>query len=239
MIMFSFVEADYKESVFLPDKDIYLSFVHSPELDKNFLCMESYNQKSKNSSVFRFHRYGLRPVLTNYKALPYKRQSSLDQFHKNIFSSRITSLGIPWSFDVHKSLDKVRSFSSNCKKYYVIVAHRHGNVEEKVLLIFDRYSDAIFILRDFSRVRLRSLLGSDFETYNSWYPYVWVEHMAHPISLLSEIGSHAGNHLLGPPWCEYFLCFLRDGFVEHYYSSSVFGFVYRDKFSQIINCNSK
>jgi len=237
MIMFSFADTDYKESVFLPDRDIYLSLARSHDLDKLFLCMESYNRKARFCPPFRFQYYGLRPVLTNYKALPYKRQSSLDQFHKDIFSSRITSLGIPWSFDVHKSLDKVRSFSSNCKKYYVIVAHRHGNVEEKVLLIFDRYSDAVFTLRDFSRVRLRSLLGSDFETYNSWYPYVWVEYMSHPISLLSEIGSHVGNHSLGPAWCEYFLCFLRDGFVENYYSSSVFGFVYRDKFSRIIYYN--
>ena len=237
MIMISFADTDYKESVFLPDRDIYLSLARSHDLDKLFLCMESYNRKARFCPPFRFQYYGLRPVLTNYKALPYKRQSSLDQFHKDIFSSRITSLGIPWSFDVHKSLDKVRSFSSNCKKYYVIVAHRHGNVEEKVLLIFDRYSDAVFTLRDFSRVRLRSLLGSDFKTYNSWYPYVWVEYMSHPISLLSEIGSHVGNHSLGPAWCEYFLCFLRDGFVENYYSSSVFGFVYRDKFSRIIYYN--
>ena len=237
MIMFSFVDADHKESVFLPDRNIYLSFVHSCDLDKNFLCMESYNQKSKISSLFRFHHYGLRPVVTNYKALPYKRQSSLDQFHRSIFSSGVASLGFPWSYDVYKSLDKIRSFSSGCKKHYVIVAHPRGNTEEKVLLIFDRYADAISILRDFSGVKLKILLGRYFETYNSWYPYVWVEHMAHPISLLSEIGSHAGNHLLGPPWCEYFLCFLRDGFVENYYSSSVFGFVYRDKFDQIIYYN--
>jgi len=237
MIMFSFADADYKESVFLPDRDIYLSLFHSHDLDKRLLCMESYSQKGRVPSPFRFQYYGLRSTLTNYKTLPYKRQSSLDQFHRSIFSSGVASLGFPWSYDIYKSLDKIRSFSSGCKKHYVIVAHRHGNVEERVLLIFDRYSDAIFILRDFSRVRLRSLLGSDFETYNSWYPYVWVEHMAHPISLLSEIGSHAGNHLLGPPWCEYFLCFLRDGFVENYYSSSVFGFVYRDKFDQIIYYN--
>jgi len=237
MIVFSFVDADYKESVFLPEKNIYLSFAYNGSLEKHFLCMESYKD-SKASTLARFHRYGIRPVLYNYKALPYKRQSTVNRIDKNVFLSRIYNFGFPWGYD-YESLNKIKSFYSSCKKHYVVIAHRSGNIQEKVLLIFDLYSDAISVLRDFNYTNIRRILGSDFQTFNGWYPYVWVEYMGHPISLLSEIGSHARSYVMGSAWCEYFICFLRDGFLESDSFSSLFGFVHKDKFSRIINLNSK
>jgi len=237
MIMFDFVDADYKESVFLPEKNIYLSFVYNGHLDKHFLCMESC-KNSKISTLARFHRYGIRPVLYNYKALPYKRQSTVNRLNKNVFLSRIYTFGLPWTYD-YESLNKIKSFHSNCKKHYIVIAYPLSNKEEKVLFTFDRYCDAISLLRDFGYSKIRNLLGSDFETYNSWYPYLWVEYMDHPISLLSEVGSHMGSHFLGPVWCDYLLSFLRNGFVCSDSFKSVFGCVHKGKFSRIINWDSK
>jgi hypothetical protein len=133
----------------------------------------------------------------------------------------------------------MKSFCSNCKKHYVVIAYNQKDKEKMVLLIFDRYSDTIPLVRDFSDVKIKDLLGSDFETYNGWYPYLWVEYMGSPISLLLDINSHAGSYSLGPTWCYYLVCFLKDGFVSGEDFNSVFGFVYRDRFSQVINWDNK
>ena len=240
MIMFSFVNVNRRESVFYPDKKICLSRVYSHHLDKYFLVMKSYYPKYEGLVSPLSDSLALRPVLSNYVALPYKRQSSVDLFDNSTFRSKIRSFGFPWSLS-HASLHKIRSFYSTCKKHYVVVAHRCGNIDEKVLVVFDRYSDSLLLLRDYNYTRIRSLLGDAFQTYSSWYPYVWIEHIGHPISLFSEVSSHVGNYPLGPSWCQYFLCFLKDDVVRDVCFSSIFGFVLKDdiNFKKIIHIKDR
>jgi hypothetical protein len=237
MIMFAFPEGNHLDSVFLPESNIYLYFAYSDHLDKNFLCTVSSDKEISPFDFLVRHRYRLRPILENYKALPYKRQSSVDELDDSSFPSEAKYFGFPWSCK-HKSLNKMKNFHLNCKRYYVVVAYRRVGNEEKVVLLFDRYSDAISVVRDFSKVSIKDLLGSDFETYNGWYPYLWVEYMGSPISLLLDVSSHVGIDSLSPTWCHYLICFLKDGFISEEYLGSIFGFVYRDKFSQIINWDS-
>jgi len=239
MIMFSFVEADHRYSAFLPDRDIYLSFVYSDSLDRCFLCMISYHQKGKILFPERLRVYGIRPILHNYRSLPYKRQSSVSELDEEVFSSRAI-FGFPWC-DNYTSLDKIRSFHSSCKKYYVVIAHNGLSLKEdgeKVLFAFDRYSDSAYLVReDYGKIKI--LLGSDFKLHNVWCPYLWVEYMDHPICLLSVIGSYREDYSLGADWCHCLLCFLRDGSFQGDLLSSVFGFAHRDEFSRVLYCNSR
>ena len=241
MIMFSFVEADYKDSVFLPDGDIYLSFVYSASLDLHFLRMECYNQGSRYSRFARYQRYGLRPVLANYRALPYKRQSSITKSDERVTALKTNSFGFPW-FDNCASLNKMRSFYSSCKRYYAVIAHRSVSADEdqeSVLILFNRYSDAIFLSRDYEDRRIKSLLGSEFRShYKSWYPHVCVEYMGHPISLFADIDSYVVGYPLASNWCHYFLFYVSDGLVSSGSSNSFHGFIQKDKFSQIIYWDS-
>jgi hypothetical protein len=198
--------------------------------------MESHSPDRKPFPFFRGH-YVLTPSLENYRALPYKRQSSIDRLNRDYFSTRIRYFGFPW-LDSSTSLNKIKTFYSNCKRYYVVIANRSvpDNEEgEKVAITFDRYSDAVTVLRDFTRTKLLSLLKGDFTCGGGWYPYVWVEYMNHPISLLGGTSSYDRRYELSPEWCRYLLCFLRDGFVGDDSFGSVFGFIQTDKFSRIVH----
>jgi hypothetical protein len=236
MLIFSVVEADYLDKVFLPEKNLCFSLCDSDQLDKSFLCVVSCERKSIFSNPVPRSRYEFDRFLYYYMALPYKRQSSVDSLDKSVFRDNIRSCGIPWSYN-YAGLSEMKNFYLSCKRYYVVVACHKGGNEEKVVFLFERYSDAISLIRDFSYRKIRSLLGSDFEAYNSWYPYLWVEYMGHPICLFSDIDSHAGNYSLGPTWCYYLVCFLKYGYFpdENEYFDFVFGLAYRDKFSQIIH----
>ena len=236
MIVFSCVDADYFNHVFLPSNTIFLSFIYSKHLDRNFLCMES-RVLGLEPSPFFGSRYALSPSLENYRALPYKRQSSVDKLDRRCLSTKILYFGFPW-LDSSTSLNKIKAFYSNCKRYYVVIANRSipdNEEDEKVAITFDRYSDAATVLRDFTRTKLLSLLKGDFVCRGGWYPYVWVEYMDHPISLLGGTSSYTTRYELGPTWCHYLLCFLRDGFVGDVPFSSVFGFIQTDKFSRIVH----
>jgi len=241
MIMFSFVEADYKDSVFLPDRNIYLSFVYSDELGKHFLYMESYNGKEKILPFDRFQVYGIRPSFYNYRALPYKRQSSINKLDKRVPSLRANSFGFPW-YDGHKELKKIKGFYSRIRKQYAVIAHTRLPLHEdpeKVLLIFDRYSDAISLILDYGYSEIKSLLGSNFKIFNVLYPYLLVDHMHHPICLFSNVGSYRGSHSLGPDWCCCLVCFLRGDFDQGSLTRSVFGFIHKDSFSRVIHCDDR
>jgi len=237
MIMFSFVKFYCRDSVFLPDRGIYLSFAHSGLLDLHFLRMECYSQEGKKSNSAGHLKYGLKPFLEKYIALPYKRQSSINESEEKVLSLRNNSFGFPWSDD-YVSLGKMRSFYSNCKKYYAVIAHRSTSTDrhdENVLILFDRYSDAISLAREYDYGKVRSLLGSDFKPYyKSWYPHICVDHMGHPICLFADIDSYANSYSLGSNWCYYFLRYLRNDFDSSISFNSCYGFIQRDKFSQIV-----
>jgi len=234
MIVFSCVNVDYFTSVLLPRKNVYFSFIHFPSLDKHLLCMEAYDSiYNKSFNLFRSRRLFV-PDLENYKALPYKRQSFIDRVDKK---SLTLYSRLPW-FDSCSSLSKIRSFYSNCKKYYVVIANRQisGKGEgERVAITFDRYSDAVSVSRDFSRTKIVRLLKDDFKCHNAWYPYLWIEYMNHPISLLGDISTYNSSYQLGSAWCDLFLCFLKDGFVRDVCFNSLFGFIKKDNFSQIVH----
>jgi hypothetical protein len=241
MMVFSCVDAECLVSVFLPNKRISLSFVHSRDLDKHFLCMKTIDKNSKPLTSSFIRRYYLIPFLSNYKALPYKRESSISEYRRFYYRLTTHDFGFPW-FNKHESLDKIRGFYSNYKKYYVTIAHRSispDEDDEKVPFVCGSYSDAISLSREYSYEEggeISRLLGKDFKPYN-WYPYLWIESMNHPISLFSQVSSYTGSYSLGPEWCRYLLCFLRDGFVpcDSVYFDSVFCFVQKDKFRQVIH----
>jgi hypothetical protein len=238
--MFSFVDADYKDKVLLPDRNIYLSFAYSDHLGKHFLYMESYDRKDKTMPYERFQVYGIRPSLYNYKALPYKRQSSIGKLDKRISSLRINSFGFPW-YDGCNRLEKIKGFYSNLRKQYAIIAHTRlplSEDTEKVLLTFDRYCDALSLIVDYGYRKIKSLLGSNFKSFNALHPYLLIEYMGHPICLFSEVGSYTGSYSLGFDWCYCLLCFLRGGLAQGDLPRSVFVFAQRDKFSRVIYCNS-
>jgi len=240
MIMFDFVDADYSDSVFLPDKTIYLVFVHSNQLDKNFLCIKSCSQSDK-SFTFCSRRYQLSPVLENYKALPYKKESYFKKYDRTFFRLITRNSGFP-RFNNYTSLNKIKNFYSNCKKCYVVIAHRPFSTDEddeKVLFVCDRYSDALPLARNYQYRDVSRLLGNDFKPYNGYHPYIWIEYMNHPISLFAEFSTYTGSYELGIAWCHYLFCFLRDGFIKDVCFGSVFGFVHRDKFRQIIHWNTQ
>jgi len=241
MIMFSFVNSYCKDSVFLPDRDLYLSFAYSASLDLHFIRMECYIQKDKRSNSVGRLNSGLKPFLENYKALPYKRQSSINKSGKRIFSLKNNSFGFPWSDD-YESLGKIRSFYSYCKKYYVVIAHRSTSTsadDESVMILFDRYSDAISLAREYDHGKIKRLLGSDFRPYyKSWYPHLCAEYMGHPISLFAEINSYAASYSLGSKWCNHFLCYLKDGFDGSVSFNSHYGFLQKDKFSKVMHYNN-
>ncbi len=236
MVMFRFTDNEYVESVVLPDKEVCLCYPLSYCLDRKFLCVGFRNQESGNFVFYRAGNYALRPVLSNYKALRYKRQSSIGPHEVDSLLYGIRMLNIPWSDD-YVILSKMKS-CLDCKRYYVVIACRSGSDDEdseKVLLLFDRYSDATSMARDYGHRKIKSLLGADFVRCSSWYPYLWVEHMGHPISLLLDIDSHSGSYSVGPSWCYYLTCFLRDGYVKYVSYSSLFGFVFEDHFAKIIH----
>ena len=240
MIVFSCTNAEYFSNVFLPNKTIYLSLVHSFVLDKNFLCMEAYDSgRSKILSIFS-SRHLLVPDLENYKALPYKRQSSIDKLDRR---SLIRYSVLPW-FEICNSLNKIRGFYQNFKKYYVVILRRQisDDIEEdeKAAMIFDLHSDAVSVLNAFNYPKMARFLGEFFTPY-SWRPYLWVEYMKHPISLLGEISRYEGSYELGPAWCHYLLCFLKDSVVRDVCFSSIFGFVLKDdiNFKKIIHVKNR
>jgi hypothetical protein len=236
----------YENDVFLPEKKVRLGFEYSDHISKYFFCVASYDQNEQNEKCppfrDRFSRvFGFKPGLENYKALPYKRQSSVCQLDEQDSSLRTNSFGFPFS-DKHESLCEIKAFYLGCKKQYVVIARRCSDTNddgyEKVLLVCSRYSDALPLLRDPYYVKLRSLLGHGFKACNSWYPYVWVEHMDSPICLLSEITSYVYAHSLGYDWCRYFLRLLRDGYVGKFDFYAAFGFALADienQFSNIIH----
>jgi hypothetical protein len=243
MLMLSFVEASYMEKAFLPKKDLFLTCVCSDQVRKHFLCMASVSPNAKSIRV-KYLNGDLSPTLRKYTALPYKRQSSIDNSRvRSNLRSQIKAFGFPciyyYDTDDYVSLNKMRNFYLNLRKHYVVIARRKGDNEEKVALLFDSYSHAVYVSRYFRYTEASDLTGKDFEAYNSWYPYVWVEHMGRPICLFSDISSYAGSYSLGRNWCYYLTCFLRDGFIPNENLASVFGFVYRDKLSKIIHCDSQ
>ena len=240
MIMFSSVDTYYEDKVFLPDRNIYLSFFYSNYLGKSFFCMESYDQKYKTLPHARFKVFGIRPYLYNYKALPYKRQSSVNDLCKRVPSLRTNSFGFPLCGN-YKRLEKIKSFYSSLKKQYVVIGHTRlplNEDTEKVLLIFDRYSDALSLIDDYGYEKIKSLLGSNFKPFNSTYPYFLVNHMDHPICLFSEVSSYAGSYSLGFDWCYCLICFLRGSFNQGDLTRSIFSFVHEDNFSRIVHFNS-
>jgi len=240
MIMFDFFDADYSDSVILPDNTIYLVFVHSDQLDKNILYIKCCKQ-SKESFTFCSRRYRLVPALENYKALPYKKESYFKKYDRTFFRLTTRGSGFP-RFNSYKSLSKIKGFYSNYKKCYVVIAHRPTSVDDgigdMVLFVCDRYSDALPLARNYQYGDVSRLLGSDFKPYNGYHPYLWVEYMNHPISLFAEIGTYTGSYELAPAWCYYLCCFLKDGFIKDVYFSSVFGSVHKDKFRQTIHWNT-
>ena len=184
----------------------------------------------------------LSPLLKKYTALPYKRQSSIDDLGvRSIVLSQIESFGFPFYYDYdnyeYVRLDKIKNFYSKIRRRYVVVARHKGDNEEKVAFLFDNYSEAAYVSRYFRSTAFRDLLEGDFEVCNGWYPYLWVEYMGHPILLLSVISSYVRYYLLGSDWCCYLVCFLRNGFIPEENLSSVFGFVYKDKLSRVFYSN--
>jgi len=242
MVMLSLSEnSSYKDSVFLPEKNLYLTCIYCDQVRKYFLCMASVDLDAKPIRV-RILNGDLSPVLKMYTALPYKRQSSIeDSSIRSVLLSKVETFGFPFFYDYdnyeYVSLSKMKNFYSNLRKHYVVVVSSKGNNEEKVAILFDRYSLAAYVSRYFWSTSFCDLLEGDSKVHNRFYPYVWIEYMGHPILLFSEISSHADYYRLGSDWCYYLVCFLRDGFIPTEDLSSVFGFVYRDKFSQIIDGN--
>jgi hypothetical protein len=240
MIMFAFVDADYKDSVSLPDRNIYLSFSYFDQLGKHFLYMESYDRKDKTLPYDRFQVYGIRPSLYNYKALPYKRQSSVSELDKRISSLRINSFGFPWC-DCYRILERIKGFYSSLKKQYAVIAHTCLPLSEdtkKVLITFDRYFDALSLIEDCGYRKVKSLLGSNFKPFNVLHPYLLVDYMGHPICLFSEIASYKDEYSLGYDWCYCFLYFLKDGSDQEDIFRSIFACAQRDRFSRVIHCNT-
>jgi hypothetical protein len=235
MIVFCSVDNYSKDDVVLPDGIISLHPVYSDELGKYFLCMELI--RSHRDTFYRIlgSRYILRPTLGNYKALSFKRQPYFEDLDFGSLNSFMKYSSLPISSD-YVGLSDMRNLYSKCKRYYVAVVDRsisgEGNREEAVI-VFDRYSDAIDLMRMRPR-KILELVGSGFVLQNRWYPYLWVEYMNHPVCLLGEIRSHAGIYSLGSTWCYYLVCFLRDSSVKFTYMSSVFGFVFSDRFSKIV-----
>jgi hypothetical protein len=237
--MFSFVDADYKDSVSLPDRNIYLSFAYSDQLGKHFLLIESYDRKEKAMPSERFQAYGIRPSLYNYKALPYKRQSSVSELDKRISSLRTNSFSFPWC-DCYRRLKKIKGFHSNLRKQYAVIAHTRlplSEDTEKVLITFDRYFDALSLIADYGYRKIKSLLGSNFKPFNVLHPYLLIDYMGHPICLLSEIASYTDGYSLGSDWCYCLLCFLRGGFDQKDLFRSIFVFIQKDGFSRVIRCD--
>jgi hypothetical protein len=234
-------ELSYREDVVLPEKDLYLTCVYCDQVRKYFLCVASVSPGAKPIRV-RIINGDFSPVLKKYTALPYKRQSSIeDPSVRSILLSKIESFGFPFFYDYdkyeHVKLDSMKSFYSNFRKYYVVVARRKDDNEEKIGFLFDNYSKAAYVLRHSLSKEFRDPLAGDFEVCNDWYLYLWVEYMGHPICLFSVISSYSGYYSLGSDWCYYLVCFLKNGFIPEENLSSVFGFVYKDKLSQIFYCN--
>ena len=241
MMVFSCVNAEYLVSVCLPDRRISLSFFHSKDLDKYLLYVKAYDKNTKTINLPRISRYHLIPLLSNYKALPYKRKSFISKYRRNLYSLTTSDFGFPW-FDSHERLDKIEGFYSDHKKYYVVIAHRPvppDEDDEKVLFACDSYSDAISLARECGyeeNGEISRLLGEGFKPYN-WYPYIWIESMNHPISLLSQVSSYIGRYSLGSEWCHCLLLFLRGGsfLCDFDCLNSVFGFIQKDKFRQVVH----
>ena len=241
MVMLCFGENSYREDVVLPGKDLYLTCVYCDQVRKYFLCMASVDPDAKPIRV-RIINGDLSPVLKKYTALPYKRQSSIEYSSvRSILLSKIESFGFPFFYDYdnyeYVRLDKMKNFYSKIRRHYVVVASRKEDNEEKVAFLFDNYSEAAYVSRYFRSTEFRDLLAGNFEVLNAWYPYLWVEYMGHPICLFSVISSYSGCYSLGSDWCYYLVCFLKNGFIPEENLSSVFGFVYKDKLSQIFYRN--
>ena len=77
-------------------------------------------------------------------------------------------------------------------------------------------------------------------------PFLWIESMDRPISLLATIRTRHGSYGLGHAWFWNFRCFLKYSIVKPSCSFLTdyglvhcpFGFVYKDRFSRIVYCNS-
>ena len=241
MIMFSFVEASYKEGVVLPGKDLYLTCAYCDQIQKYFFYVASVDPNAKPIRV-RIVNGDLSPLLKKYTALPYKRQSSIDDLGvRSVILSKVESFGFPFFYDYdnykYVRLDKIKNFYSKIRRRYVVVASRKEDSEEKVAFLFDNYSEAAYVSRYFRSSEFRDLLAGNFEVRNAWCPYLWVEYMGHPICLFSVISSYSGCYSLGPDWCYYLVCFLKNGFIPEENLSSVFGFVYKDKLSRVFYSN--
>jgi hypothetical protein len=218
---------DYLLEAFLPNRELRLSCVSFKDLNRYILCMMSLDLERKDRYYWIRPGRALLPILSNYQAFVRKRQSSVDWDSSFIFSPTIKLYGFPFSLD-SKGLDSAEIFYSSCKKHYVVLAERKTGTDvgnrERVMVVFDRYSDAIALIRGYSDSGLKELLGRDFVVVNGWYPYVWVEYMGNPICLFFELSVFSGTYNLGRHWSRYFVGLLRDGYIEGVSFASPFSF---------------
>jgi hypothetical protein len=245
MIVFAAVGGVCGNSVILPDGDVLLYTGHSDRLEKDFLYMLFRRKESNVSNPFAKPKGALIPYLGQYETLPYKRQPLSDQLDRYTLELKTKYLGMPLSSD-YVALDKIKNFYMNCKKYYAAVAcgSSSSNADsengETALITFNSYSDAIRTLRYDSKKKIWDLLGGKFKLYNTWYAYIRMEYMNHPICLLGEISSHVGSYSLGMEWCYYLVSFLRNGFVASISLTSYFDFIHihRNESNKIVHYDS-
>ncbi len=225
MLMFYFIDYDYTERVSLPDKEVCLSFPYSESLSKSFLCVGFRNRDAGIFSPYRMKDYNRIPILKWYRALRYKRQSSVGSIRKIPFCSWIRRFGVPWSDD-YVGLNDMKSFSRYKKCYGVIArrsrSDRRGD-EETVLLLFDRYSDAIVVSTGFTDWNVRRLLGEGFRNSSGSDPYSFIEYMTHPISLLLDFNVYWDCYSLCLLWCRYLIWSLKEGYIGYGNCNSPFG----------------
>lgn len=236
MVMFSFVDTDHWRKVSFPDREIYLSYVYSDFLKRYFLCVQLHDQKDMYYYCGRASAYGISPSLRNYKALPYKKQSSVIKLDEATSALRCNPYGIPWCLE-YKGLEEIKAFCSSLKRQYAIIAHTRlplNEDREKVLILFDRYSDALPLIADCGYDKIKGLLGEKFKTFNVLHPYLLVDYMGHPICLLSKVSSYTAKYLLASDWCRWFLCFLRGSLCQKDPSSSAFVFMQEKWFRKVI-----
>ena len=78
------------------------------------------------------------------------------------------------------------------------------------MIVFNNYSDAIRAIRSYTSF-VKNVLGSDFRTHNWWYPYIRIDYLKHPISLLGQARTHSVNFIIGKSWSRHFVHILVDG----------------------------
>ena len=247
MIAIDLYRQDYRRVTFLPKKYLYFSLASAyPSLALEFFCVRLCDQRSEVFSFIGSGEFCDDSVLDIYWAFPYKNQSSVIKFDKNILCLRKGVHSLPWASGYsHLNLSKLKSFYSDYVRKYVVALYQSDSSEKNALFVFDKYEDARVFWKYRQHEKVGHLSEDDLEDSYLSRPFFWIEFMGHPISLFARIRARHSGYELGSAWFWNFLCFLRYGVVNpsctfltdyglvHY----PFGFVHKDRFSKVVYCD--